>query len=265
MKRTALIVGVALLSGCATHPITGRQQILAAPSVQAAYAEARFAVSAGVQRVASVLPCAQECGDAESVADFSRRVAEIGAKLEAAVRAESPDSLERIGQFQIEVSDGRGMSTTSSAGGRIMLDAGLARLEPTDTVVAFLIAREMGHVIARHAEEDSGASLAFSVLGSLLLPGFNLIIRYAVTTLASSALKGSWAADQSREADEIAVTLLERTGISAPYVALDLESGVKQKLLPEDDWGERYRESMRRVVEIAVNGASPPSYTASGN
>jgi predicted Zn-dependent protease len=262
MKTIALVAGVALLSGCATHPITGRQQIIAVPSVQTAYADAHFAVTAGVQRVASVLPCVQDCGGAGSVAAFSRRVTAIGAKLEDAARTESPECFERIGQFQIEVSDTGAMATRSSAGGRILLDAGLATLEPTDTVLAFLIAREMAHVIARHAEEDSGASLALSVLGSLVLPGFHLIVRYAVTTLASSALKGTWAADQLREADEIAVTLLERTGIAAPYIALDLESGMKHKLLPDDEWGERYRESTQRVIEIAVNGASPPSYTA---
>jgi len=265
MKMTVFIAGIALLSGCATNSITGRQQILAIPSVQAAYADARFALTAGVQQVASVLPCAQDCAGGEGIAKFSRRVMDIGAKLEAAARKDFPEAIERIGQFQIEVSDSRGMDTRSSAGGRIVLDAGLARLDPTDTVLGFLIAREMAHVIAQHAEEDSGASLVLSALGTLLLPGFNLIIRYAVTTVASSALKGSWAADQLREADEIAVALLERTGVSAPYIALDLENGVKRVLLPDDDWGMRYLESTQRVVEMAVNGALPPSYSASGN
>ena len=265
MYRTAVLAGLTVLSGCSTHPITGREQILALPALQAAHAETRFALTTGVQRIAAALPCMQDCGEAERLAAFARRTAAIGAMLEAAARDKAPDLFERIKGFQIEVNDNLGIGTGSSAGGRIALGAGLAGLEPTDTVLAFLIAREMAHVIARHAEEDSGASLVFSVLGMLLLPGFSLILRTLATTLGSSVLKSSWAADQLREADEIAVALLQRTGTPALHIALALETGLKRTLLPDDEWGAGYLDSTQRVVMIAVNGASPPTYTASGN
>jgi hypothetical protein len=119
----------------------------------------------------------------------------------------------------------------------------------------------MAHVIARHAEENSGASMVFSALG-MLLPGINVIVRFVTSTLGSGALKGSWAMQQQREADEIAIALLERAGLSAFSVARALESGVKRARLPDDEWGARYFESTQRVALIA---ASPPRYAAFDN
>lgn len=261
MNITALLLGLALLAGCSTHPITGRDQILALSAVQVAYADIDFAVSAIAQHIVAAPSCAQDCGGAEDPARFAGRVKTIGAQLEASARDMSPELFGRIDRFEIEVNDSLGVGTGSSARGRIVLGSGLAGLEPTDTVIAFLIAREMAHVIARHAEENSGASLVFSAL-SMLLPGINVIVRLVATTLGSGVLKESWATQQRREANEIAIALLERTGLSTLSIALGLESGVKRARLPDNEWGARYLESTRRVALIA---ASPPRYAGFGD
>lgn len=252
-----MLLGVALLSGCATHPITGREQILALPAVQTVHADVGFALSAGGERIAASPPCEPECGSVDDLARLAGRVEAIGTQLETAARGMAPDLFARIGGFQLEVNDGIGVATGSSASGRIALGSGLAGLEPTDTVIAFLIAREMAHVIARHAEEDSGASLVLSALGMLLLPGLNVIARFIATTAGANVLKGSWAKTQQREADEIAVALLERSGLPVLSVARDLESGVRRARLPDDDWGARYRESTRRVSLKAAAAPAP--------
>lgn len=244
-----MLAALALLPACSTNPITGRDQILPLPAVQAAHADVGFALSSGPQR------------SAEDFAGFSRRAAAIGVRLEASARDMAPDLFERIGKFQIEMNDAIGVDTGSSAGGRIVLGTGLAGLELTDTVIAFLIAREMAHVIARHAEEDSGASIAFSVLG-MLLPGVNFIARFVATRLGSSVVTDSWAAQQQREADEIAMELLEQTGLRARTVALELDIGINRERLPAGEWGKRYFESAQRAERIA---ASPPRYAVIGN
>ena len=255
MLRGILVV-LALLSGCATNPITGREQIIALPAMQAAHADFSFAVATGVQGIGAAPACGQDCGSPESLAEFGRRVAAIGRRLEAGVRDIDPDLFERISEFQIETTDALGVGTGSSAGGRIVLGTGLAALEPSDAVIGFLVAREMAHVIARHSEENSGASIVFSVLG-ILLPGVNFIARFVATRLGANALAGSWEVQQQREADEIAITLLEHTGLKARSVALELELGIKRAGLPDDEWGRRYLESARHVELIA---ASPPRY-----
>jgi len=259
MNRAATLLSLAVLAGCTTHPITGREQVIALPLVQAVHADLGFALYAGAQGFVSAAPCRRDCSSADAQANFALRVDAVAKQLEAAARSMSPELFERIGGFQVEVSAVLGVGTGSSAGGRIALGEGLAGLEPTDTVIAFLVAREMAHVIARHAEEDSGASLVFSALG-LLLPGVSIIARFIAGTVGSGALKASWAAQQRREADEIAVELLARAGLAAPSVALGLDSGLRRSRIPADDWGARYAESTQRVALIAA--AHPPDAPA---
>ncbi|HEY8067691.1 MAG TPA: M48 family metalloprotease [Burkholderiales bacterium] len=254
-----LLVILALLPGCSTNPVTGRDQILLLPGVQAVYADARFALSTGAQRIVLPAPCAQACGRSEARTQFVVRVRAIGLLLEAGAREMFPGPLRRIDGFQIEVDDALGAGTGSSAGGRIVLGSGLAGLEPSDAVIAFLIAREMAHVIARHAEEDSGAALLFSVLG-MLLPVLNVAIRFAATTLSSGVLKSSWAVQQQREADGIALALLEGAGLPASSVALELERGINRARMPDDEWSARYLESAQRVARIA--SSSPHTESA---
>lgn len=253
--RKSLIL-VLLLSGCAIHPITGRNQIQALPAVQAAYADLTFTLSTEAWTIAAPLSCDPDCGGAQRAADLSRRVARLGGELEVLAHQMSPELKERIGSFRIEVSEVPGVATASSAGGRISIGAELAALEPTDAVLAFLIAREMGHVIARHAEENSGASMLFTVLG-FLLPGFHALARFAATTVGSGVLRSSWAAEQQREGDEIAVALLARAGLAPPEVALALAHGLDHPRLAGNEWSARYLESVRHVGRIAT--APPPA------
>ena len=67
----------------------------------------------------------------------------------------------------------------------------------------------------------------------------------------SGAITGSWAGKQRREADEIALALLGRTGRSATRVAESLAEGLKKVRLPEGDWAARYVESTERVMLLA--------------
>ena len=252
MKWAALVPGLILLSSCSTHPITGRDQILALPAVQAAYADVGFVLATGVLLLAAPPPCELDCGRVAAATRFAGRVGTIGTQLETSARVLSPELFGRIDRFQVEVNDSLGVATSSSAGGRIALGSELAVLEPTDTVIAFLIAREMAHVIARHAEENSGAVIVTSLLG-LLLPGISAIARFVATTVASNALKGSWATQQRHEADVISVALLERSGRPVIGVALGLEGAATHARLPESEWSLGLVESAQRVALIAAS------------
>jgi hypothetical protein len=174
----------------------------------------------------------------------------MGAELDLAARAMSPDLFERIEAFNVGVDPDLGISTGSSARGRIALGKGIASLAPEDDVIAFLVAREMAHVIARHDEEDSGARIVFSALTTLL--PVTLIVRVIASTLGSGALMGSWAEQQRREADEIALALLVRAGRSPSSVSRALAGGLRKDLLPEGDWSARYLESAARVAVAAA-------------
>jgi len=262
-----------VLGGCSTHPITGRGQIVVLPGVQAAYSDIGFEFSARSRGFVIPPSCESGCGSDAARLAFAQRVEEIGERLAGAANALSPELRDRIGKFQIEVSDGSGMQMASSAGGRIIVGSGLAALggagadaaprrriilgtelgalDPGGVVLAFLLAREMGHVIARHSEEDSGASMVVSALG-LLLPGVNVLARFVVSNVASDSLRAGWAEQQQREADELALALLERTGLSALNVSFALQDTIYPVRNPEDAWDANYLASTQRVGQLAV-------------
>jgi hypothetical protein len=251
---------LALLAGCSTNPVTGREQIVAVPAAQA-HADISFALSNGARRINPAQPCGESCRDEDLLAKFTFQVTRAGNELEIAARGLSPDALSRIESFKVSVDPELGMASGSSASGRIALGSAIAQLEPADDVVAFLIAREMAHVIARHDEEDSGARIFTSAL-TTLIPGFSLVVKFVASTLGGGALMHTWAADQRREADDIAVALLERTGRPAEAVARSLASGLKQDKLPDGEWAARYAESVARVALLAE---LPPRYADFGD
>lgn len=233
--------------------------MVALPAVQA-HASIGYVLSTGAKRIAGQ-PCDDACHDAEQLAAFTAQVERLRAVLETAARGLSPGLFERIDGFQVSIDDGLGVTTGSSADGRIALGSGLSRLEPADDVTAFLLAREMAHVIARHDEENSGARMFTSGI-TTLIPGVNVIAKLLASVLGSGAVVFSWGEKQRREADEIAIALLERTGRSADDVARNLASGLKKDRLPEGDWAERYAESAGRVALLA---ALPPRYADFGD
>ena len=246
---------LACLAGCSTNPVTGRDQIVSVPAAQV-HADIGFALSTGARRLVLPQPCGPTCRDEDTLAKFIVRVALVSAELEIAARALSPDALGRIESFRVAVDPELGVATGSSAGGRIALGSGISQLEPTDDVIAFLIAREMAHVIARHDEEDSGARIFASAL-TTVIPGFSLVVKFLASALGGGALMQTWAAEQRREADDIAVALLERTGRSAAVVAESLAAGLKHDRLPGGEWSARYSESAARVALLAE---LPPRY-----
>lgn len=248
----ACVFSAALLGGCSTNPVTGRGQIVDLPAAKA-YADLGYVISSRALRIADAESCEPSCAVLDR--QFAARVELLGVQLEIAARSMSPDLFERIASFDIGVSPELGTATGSSAGGRIVLGGGISRLEPADDITAFLIAREMAHVIARHDEEDSGARIFFSAISNLL--PVTLIARLFASTVGSGALMVSWAEQQRREADEIAIALLMRTGRSIAGVAANLGSGYRTERMPQSDWALRYAESAGRV---ALAAAASPGY-----
>jgi Zn-dependent protease with chaperone function len=263
-KQARLLVGlIAVLGGCTTHPITGRDQLLFMPALQAAQADLGFALSAAADGAAPFPPCAPlsteqgpadsrlACPGAEELARFTRQVERIGAELATEARSFAPELFTRVKALDIAVRREAGGGTGSSAGGRVVLAPELAGLDPTDDVVAFLIAREIGHVIARHGEEDAGAQVLASAISSLV-PGGSLIVKLAVSMAGSRVLTTSWAEQQRREADGLALALLERTQRSADVIALNLRCGLKREHLPAGAWRAHLLESTQYVASAAT-------------
>lgn len=265
-------ISLAVIAGCAVNPSTGRRQLIVLPAAQIAHSNIGFSLSTVAQNLTFSSACAavrqghkgasasaQLCPGAEEMKKFKLQVERVGAKLAAEIHEYAPEMIVNNSGFHIGVAGTISASTVSNVDGRILLASDLAALEPTDDVVAFMIAREMGHVIARHGEEDSGARIAFSTL-TALLPAGGVIAKFIASLAGSQVLKATWAEAQRREADEIALVLLQRCGRSAATIAFNLKVGLRRGLLSTGEWNMYFAQSIERVSAIVLAHYEEPQF-----
>jgi Zn-dependent protease with chaperone function len=192
--------------------------------------------------VVSDCPVQAESGDATR---FALQVERVAAVLQAGAQDLYPDLAQRVpglvqSRFDVYVVAGDEPGSASSANGRIALNAGLGALAPYDEWLAFVIAREMGHVIARHHEENSTASIATSLILNILLPGSGLL-KSVISAGGAGIAANSKRELQAPEADAIAFELLATAGFRLENVALAVRVG---PLLNGDAaWSQRFRTS----------------------
>ena len=140
------------------------------------------------------------------------------------------------------VSDKKVFVSASNARGAIVLFRSIQHLDLDDDATAFIIGREMGHVIARHHKSNAKTKIFFTVLTAVLFPAASLISASSAaaqattaTTLMTSAAStvtsfvGSEVAlsrikpNQLSEADDISIALLEFGGVTKADTARSLE------------------------------------------
>ncbi len=176
---------------------------------------------------------------------FAAQVQRVSGALQHGAGNLYPDLAQRVpglvdGRFDVYVVENDEPGSASSANGRIALNAALGARVPYDDWLAFVIAREMGHVIARHHEENSAASIATSVILNLLIPGSSLL-KAMISAGGSGIAAKSKREVQALEADAIALSLLKASGFRLHDVSLTLL--VAPELPAEGSWSKGFRES----------------------
>ncbi|MSQ51273.1 MAG: hypothetical protein EXR28_05240 [Betaproteobacteria bacterium] len=135
----------------------------------------------------------------------------------------------------------------------------------------FVLAREIGHVVAQHHEENTGTSLIVSLIATLLAPvtevlkvlasvysGATAAAASASVTAASFAsskvLVASYRPRQLDEADRIALALLGATGVGAREVATGFSQAILQA--QDDQWILDLRRSIEGLTASARNASA---------
>lgn len=236
------------LAGCATVQNEDRARIVDLP-LASAHADLSFTVTSG-SRQGSACDESANCptqADRDSAIRFDLQVQRVTGVLQSGAESLYPDLAQRIpglagGQFDVYIVRGAEPGSVSSANGRIALNAGLGARNPYDDSLAFVIAREMGHVIARHHEENSAAGIATSVIMNILIPGSSLL-----KTLMSAGGSGIAAKSQLKvqalEADAIALDLLRAAGFRLRDISLTLR--IEPVSLDQGPWSQGFRDSSR--------------------
>ncbi|MCG2578687.1 M48 family metalloprotease [Dechloromonas sp. XY25] len=246
-------------AGCAVDPPATPKQLIDMP-IASAYADATFTLNTMSWRNLVCTGDADECTTGPVDGErFTGQVRRVGSRLQEGAQRLYPDLEQRIpnvaaGRFDIQVVDADGPGSSATANGRIALNSGLAAEAPDDAWVAFVIAREMGHVIARHPEERSVFSLLASLVINIAIPGSGLI-KTAISTAGSALAAGSKQTVQGREADTIARRLLTASGYPLRDVARSLQN--TRPLADDGSWAKRFRKSAADLMAEARTDESP--------
>lgn len=261
--RSLAIVSTLLLGACASTSPQGRSQLTVPSPVSAVYSEVDMQMHM-VSAPDITLPCSGlECRLNQA---FDQRVQRLGKRLAQSAFVAYPGLSERIPRFDFAVAEKDEPGSVSNSTGTVVIFRGVQKLRLDEEALAFLIAREMGHVIARHHDENSATSIMFSVLAQALLPMTNLVRGAAALIETSSAtaaaasvasLVGSRAVmenyreDQLHEADSVAMNLLSHQGWDWRWMADALNSG--KQVNGEDRWSREFRISAMQVDQIWDN------------
>jgi Zn-dependent protease with chaperone function len=259
-----IVLAGAMLAACATPGREGRVRVLAPMEVSRVYSGLDMQVKlvtsadAGAAELRSA-PCLR--APCEAPAAFEGRVLRLGRQLAGTASRLYPAVGRRGVRFEFGLAAKAEAGTLSNAGGQVLVLDGVRRLGVDDAALRFVIAREMGHVIGRHHEEDSATGILVSTVTGLMLPVANflggLLALPGATTAPAAAAAVSWAgtsvvraayrADQVREADAIAVRLVLGEGTELH----DLAHAFAALSWGTDRWSQDLRASVRRLEALA--------------
>ena len=273
------------ITACATSP-EGRPQLMAPAPLQgfsAVYSE--FDMHLQLVTAAD----SPACPEMECVADraFDQRILALGRRLADIAFRQHADLYLRFPRFEFIVADKADPGAASSAGGTVILYRGLQRMNLDDAVLAFVLAREMSHVIAGHHDENVTASILVAVAAQILFPVLNIgglfaggaataaagsaagsavgatAVTSAASFLGSRALRASYRPRQTHEAEVMAMKLLVASGWDGLEVSEKLES-LRPSLSEETTWTKELRESAQSIASMMQGPPLPESDEASG-
>ena len=226
-KLFAILAGCTILAACTTSPHSERAMLAAPTSVSDAYTQVnlnlRLATSQELHEICDRSGCMES-------AQFDERVSRIGASLAALAYENYPELAGRVPSFEFSVVDKAEPGTASTAGGLVIVLRPVSGIARTDDALSFVLAREIGHVVSQHHEENTGTSLVVSLVATVLAP-VTTVVRYltsvysGVTTAIASAsvtaasfasskvLIASYRPRQLDEADKVARNLLASSGV----------------------------------------------------
>lgn len=253
-SRRLLVLAAAVclgMTGCATVPGDSRTRLIDIP-LAAAHGDIAFSVTTGTRHGPACTQgedCPPSAASAATIR-FAGQVQRLAGILQKGARALYPDLEQRVprlagGGFDIHVVDGDGPGSASSPNGRVALNSALGVQRPYDDWVAFVIAREMGHVIARHHEENSLAGIATSALMNIILPGSG-VLKLLISAGGSALAAKSQHEAQTLAADAIARDLLVASGLRLRDISLTLL--IEPVLLDEGKWSNDFRRSADNFV-----------------
>ena len=261
---TCLIGALALvgLVGCATNPVTGRQQLSIVPE-STVIAQSEAAYDSEIRNLRSH-------GKIVTDAVVINRVRDITNPLIQQAIAYRADT--RNWDWEVQVIDKPTVANAyCMAGGKMMILTGLLRgLDLTDDELAQVMAHEVSHALLSHSVEKASVGLLVDLLGDVVeATGRTALDRDIRRLGADAATEYGWRLPNSRqteaEADSVGIEIAAKAGFD-PNAAVTLH----QKMAARDgsstsrsDWNHTHPATPKRIDALAARVESlQPLYLA---
>jgi predicted Zn-dependent protease len=215
VKSLAALVVLALLAGCATNEITGRNQLMLVSE--------SMAINSSAGAYAQMMGGLGKKKQIEADTDRATKVREITDKLIAQAVKFRPDSADWKWEVQV-INDPKTVNAFCMAGGKMAIYSGMwEKLKATDDEVAQVMGHEIGHALASHTRERM--SVAYSTgIGTQVLAialGVRPEAGALMETAAAVAIQLPNSRESESEADQIGIELAARAGYD-PKAAVTL-------------------------------------------
>jgi len=223
------LLGVALLSGCATNPATGQSDFVLMSEEQ------EIAIGREAQH-----EIAEEFGGRYDDDALQAYVQRIGEAL--AARSHRANLV-----YRFTVLDSDQVNAFALPGGYIYVTRGLLAYMNSEAELAAVLGHEIGHVTARHSVRQYTAAQAANmgvILGSILLPELRGAGTQNLIGVLGTAMLRGYGRDHELEADRLGAEYLARTGY-APGAMLDVIGVLKDQELFEIERARREERAPR--------------------
>lgn len=207
-----LILMLAALSGCATNPVSGRQDFVMMSESDE--------VSMGRQ---SDLQVRKQYGVYDDPA-LQAYVNRVGQRL---ARNSHRPNLE----YHFTVLDSPEVNAFALPGGYIYITRGILPYLDSEAELAAVLGHEIGHVTARHSVKQYTAAMTADIgvqIASIFVPEINTPAGANLVNVTGSALLSGYGREQELQADKLGSEYLARTGYD-PHAMISVLSTLKDQ------------------------------------
>lgn len=213
---------------------------------------------------------APACVETECAADraFEQRILAIGKRLADVAFRQHPELRLRFPRFEFIIVDKAEAGAVSSAAGSVVIYRGVRQLQLDDAALGFVLAREIGHIVSEHHDENMTTNVLVALAAQILFPVLN-VARGAAAAVSSSAasgitgtavasaasfagaraLRANYRPLQVREAESVAFALLMADGWDSLEIS-DQLSAVRPELPDDSSWLKELRGSATYLASL---------------
>ncbi len=160
LKRCLWPIVLFFLAGCATVPVTGRQQLRLIPSQQV--------MAMSYQSYNDFVKKAKVSQDLEAAAIVLRVGQNVRQAVERYLRQQGQEGLVSDYRWEFNLVEDKTANAFALPGGKVVVNTGLLPIAQNDTGLAVVVGHEISHAIAEHGNERMSQALAFQLGGVAL-------------------------------------------------------------------------------------------------